>query len=65
VMNLQSWTESFVYFNFLAGIGYLTAVVQDICIIRFLNNVKLNLFSLILQSSIFIVSVLLIVMIIN
>lgn len=65
MISINDLVTKFIMINTVAGIGYFTAVIQDIVIIRLLNNVKLNLFSLVLQSSIFIVSILLLIMNIN
>jgi len=65
LIELNDQVQTFIMVTTITGIGYLTAVLQDISIIRILNNVKLNLFSMTLQSSIFVVSVLLLIMNLN
>lgn len=65
VLNVYDLIDKFILFTTVTGVGYLTAVIQDLSIIRLLNNVKLNLFSLLLQFSIFIVSSMLLIMKIN
>jgi len=55
---LETKLDDFIIFSMLSGIGYFTAVLQDLSIIKLLNNVQLNLTSITVQFSIFIVSLL-------
>jgi hypothetical protein len=48
MLSLGDMINIFAMISAISGIGYLTALCQDIVIIRLLNNVKLTLGSLVL-----------------
>jgi hypothetical protein len=59
LVQIESQYQTFVLFNLVSGIGYLTAACQDIVVIRLMNNVRMNFGAQFLQIGIFATSVLL------
>ena len=56
---IESQYQTYVLFNLISGIGYLTAACQDMVVIRLMNNVRMNFGAQFLQLGIFVTSVLL------